>query len=311
MTPNKITILITGSQGMVGRNLAQTLQEHYHLLTPPRNTLDLLDRQAVDAYLNDHKPDIIVHCAGKVGGIQANIAEPTKFLTDNTQMGQNIILAARDAGIERLLNLGSSCMYPKDQDTPLSEAELLSGYLEPTNEGYALAKIHNAKLCEYISREDSRFLYKTIIPCNLYGPHDSFDPKKSHLIPAAILKTHIAKQNDQPNIEVWGDGNARREFMFVGDLCEFILSALPKISSLPDYINVGLGYDYSINEYYEAICKVIGYTGALQHNLDKPVGMKRKLLNVASAKNWGWKAPTNLEEGISMTYQYYLDYEKK
>ncbi|RMG25400.1 MAG: GDP-L-fucose synthase [Methanobacteriota archaeon] len=304
----KLRVLLTGASGMVGRNLLEHPDiGQFKLLTPPRAELDLLDFNSVYEYLREHRPDIVLHAAGKVGGIQANIREPVKYLTDNLDMGRNIVLASRKTGIKRLLNLGSSCMYPRDRRDPLSEDMILKGELEPTNEGYALAKIVVARLCEYIMREDGSFQYKTLIPCNLYGRHDKFNPKHSHLVPAIIYKIHHAMQEGATNIEIWGDGMARREFMYAGDFADALVHALREFDSLPSYMNIGVGQDYSINEYYRVAAEVMGFNGRFVHNLEKPVGMKRKLLDISQQKGWGWMPKTTLHEGIAQTYQYFLE----
>jgi GDP-L-fucose synthase len=268
--------------------------------------LDLRDISAVKAFLQANKPEMVIHAAGKVGGIQANIREPVSFLVDNLDMGRNIVTAAHQAGIKRLINLGSSCMYPRNHDEPLQEEMVLKGELEPTNEGYALAKVVTARLCDYIAREDATYQYKTLIPCNIYGRYDKFDPAHSHLVPAIIHKVHQAKQNGQESVEIWGDGTARREFMYAGDLSDAIMRAVSNFDTLPSYMNVGLGHDHTINEYYQAAAEVMGYTGGFAHDLSKPVGMARKLVSVEKQKNWGWSARHSLREGIEQTYNYYL-----
>lgn len=304
---SKIKVLLTGGSGMVGSNVL----EHpgigeFDVLSPRRSELDICDFAAVQAYLRKHKPDIVIHAAGKVGGIQANMREPVGFLMDNLDMGRNIVWASRKAGIRRLINLGSSCMYPRNHNEPLLEEMVLKGELEPTNEGYALAKVVTARLCKYLMCEDPSYQYKTLIPCNIYGRYDKFDPVHSHLVPAIIHKMHQAKQSGQQAVEIWGDGTARREFMYAGDLADAIVRAIRVFDSLPSLMNVGLGYDYTIKEYYEVASSVIGYTGIFVHDLDKPVGMSRKLLDVARQQAWGWKAWSNLHEGIEKTYEYYL-----
>ena len=304
---NKTRILLTGGGGMVGRNLLEhpSIGE-FEVLAPRSSELDLCDFNAVETYLRKHQPDMVIHAAGKVGGIQANMREPVGFLLENLDMGRNIVWASRQAGIKRLLNLGSSCMYPRNHAEPLREEMVLKGELEPTNEGYALAKVVTARLCEYIMREDSSYQYKTLIPCNIYGRHDKFDPAHSHLVPAIIHKIHQAKQSGQQTVEIWGDGTVRREFMYAGDLADAVLRAINKFDSLPAYMNIGLGHDYSINEYYQAAAEVIGYTGGFVHDLSKPVGMARKLVSVERQKAWGWTARLDLREGIENTYIFYL-----
>lgn len=305
---NKIKILLTGGGGMVGRNLLDhPAISEFDVLAPRSSELDLRDFAAVQAYLLKTKPDMVIHAAGKVGGIQANMREPVGFLMENLDMGRNIVWAAHQAGIKRLINLGSSCMYPRNHNEPLSEEMVLKGELEPTNEGYALAKVVTARLCEYIMREDASFQYKTLIPCNLYGRHDKFDPVHSHLIPAIIHKVYQAKQAGQTSVEIWGDGTARREFMYAGDLADAMVRAIKEFDSLPALMNIGLGYDYTINEYYQAAAEVMGYTGGFSHDLSKPVGMARKLVNVGRQKAWGWVSRHDLQDGIMNTYAYYLN----
>ncbi len=298
-------ILITGSGGMVGQNILEHRQaSHYEFLTPNRSELNLLDASKVKKYLAENKPDMIIHAAGVVGGIQANIAEPVRFLVDNMQMGLNMLTAAKDAEITRFMNLSSSCMYPRDAQNPLAEELILKGELEPTNEGYALAKVASTRLCEYIHREDSDYLYKTVIPCNLYGRHDKFDPKHSHMIPAVMRKIFEAKQAGLQEIDIWGDGLARREFMYAGDLADFVYYAIQNFEAMPQNINVGLGHDYTINEYYAEIAKVVGFEGEFVHDLTKPTGMKQKLIDDTKLKAFGWRYTTSLEDGLKQTFEY-------
>ncbi|RAZ49857.1 GDP-L-fucose synthase family protein [Campylobacter hyointestinalis] len=300
-------ILITGSNGMVGRNMVEfEKSKDYVLLTPSSRDLNLLNRKLVDNYIKETKPDIVIHCAGRVGGIQANLANPVSFLVENTQIGLNIIMGSYENGIKKFINMSSSCMYPKDAINPLKEELILKGELEPTNEGYAIAKTTSTRLCEYINRENKEFQYKTIIPCNLYGRYDKFDSKHSHMLPAVIKKIHEAKVNNQNIVEIWGNGEARREFMYVEDLADFTYFALENYEKMPQNINVGLGHDYTINEYYKAIAEVIGYKGKFTHDLLKPVGMRQKLIDDTKLKKFGWKYKTSLKDGIQKTYEYYL-----
>lgn len=299
------TVLITGSTGMVGRNAADKLIEKgFNVLAPTRNELDLIDSIEVLRYFKSNKIDIVIHAAGLVGGIQANIEKPFSFLFVNGQIALNVINASIESGIERLINLGSSCMYPKDCQDELTEDLILTGPLEPTNEGYAIAKIMASKLCDFAQKEFG-FNYKTLIPCNLYGKYDNFHPLKSHMIPAAIRKVHEASKING-SIEIWGTGEARREFMFAEDLIDFIVWSLDNYNKLPNLINVGLGYDYSIKEYYQAIAEVIGYNADFTYDLSKPEGMKRKLCSIQKQSSLGWKPKHSLKEGILKTYQYYL-----
>ncbi len=304
---SKKKIVLTGGGGMVGRNLLEhPAIGEFEVLAPRSGELDLRDFNAVQAYLHEHQPDMVIHAAGKVGGIQANMREPVGFLLENLDMGRNIVWASRQAGVRHLLNLGSSCMYPRNHNEPLGEEMVLKGELEPTNEGYALAKVVTARLCEYIMREDASYQYKTLIPCNLFGRHDKFDPAHSHLIPAIIHKVHQAKQNGQESVEIWGDGTARREFMYSGDLADALVRAIKEFEALPAMMNIGLGHDYTINEYYQAAADVMGYKGTFIHDLSKPVGMARKLVSVERQQAWGWRAQNELRSGIEKTYEYYL-----
>jgi len=300
-------ILLTGANGMVGKNILEVSGKYSHeFLSPSSAELNLLDGNAVNQYISTHKPDMVIHAAGIVGGIQANMANPVQFLVDNMQMGLNILTAAKDCGITNFLNLSSSCMYPRDALNPLGEDLILKGELEPTNEGYALAKITSTRLCEYICKENPALLYKTIIPCNLYGFFDKFSPENSHMIPAVIRKIDDAKKNNLNEIDIWGDGEARREFMFAEDLADFIFYAIKHFDKMPQNLNVGLGTDFAINEYYQAVASVIGYEGTFKHDLSKPVGMKQKLINDQKLKEFGWHYKTELEAGIQKTYQFYL-----
>lgn len=304
-------VMVTGATGMVGRNLVDRLscKEGITLLTPDRGDVDLLDQQAVLSYMKSEAPDFVYHLAAKVGGIGANLNEPVEFLSENILTGMHVILAARDAGVSQLINLGSSCMYPKDR-ARLQEEDILTGALEPTNEGYALAKISAALLCRYIHKKEG-LQYKTLIPCNLYGKYDHFDPERSHMVPAVIRKLHLAKQDGELEVAIWGDGKSRREFMYVDDLVDFLLLAFERIEELPELLNVGLGYDYSIDEYYQVGAEIVDFDGNFSHDLDKPAGMRRKLMDVSKAHAFGWEAKTSLQDGMSKTYQFYLETEER
>lgn len=299
-------ILITGANGMVGRNLTEQAQIAKHqLLTPSRKELDLSNRAGVSAWMGKNSPDMVIHCAGRVGGIQANMRAPTDFLLENLEMGNNVVMAAAEAKVPRLINMGSSCMYPRGHQDPLKEEMILTGELEPTNEGYALAKIVTQRLCSYVKKQFG-FDYKTLVPCNLYGRFDKFDPAHSHMVPAVIHKLFEAKKNGVGQVEIWGSGEARREFLYAGDLADFVAVAIEKFDQLPELLNVGLGYDYSVNEYYKAAAEVVGYQGEFTHDLSKPVGMARKLVSVEKLEKFGWRAPTDLKTGLQKTLEFYL-----
>lgn len=305
-TVMKARILLTGGSGMVGRNLLEHPRApQWDFIAPSSDEVNLVDFDATRRFFADVRPDLVIHAAGKVGGIQANIAQPVEFLVENTDMGRNVVLAARDAGVQHLLNLGSSCMYPRNAPSPLTENMVLTGELEPTNEGYGLAKIYTARLCQYIAREAPQFAYKTLIPCNLYGRYDKFDPTQSHLIPAVIDKIHRAKEQGRDEVEIWGDGTARREFMYAGDLADAIFHMLGRFSRLPNLCNIGLGYDRSIEEYYAVVADVIGWRGRFVHDLSRPVGMGQKLVETSWQVELGWSPRTELRAGIALAYDYY------
>src|SRR5450830_549510 len=304
-------ILLTGGGGMVGSNFL----EHpdigdFEVIAPRSRELNLLDYAAVETYVKAVAPDMVIHAAGRVGGIQANLREPVLFLVENMDMGRNVVLAARAAEVGKLLNLGSSCMYPRNAPNPLREDVVLQGELEPTNEGYAIAKVVVARLCDYITRETPEFQYKTLIPCNIYGRHDKFDPSHSHLVAAIIQKLVKAKLEGNSTVDIWGDGLVRREFMYAGDLADALIEAVRRFDYLPQAMNVGVGTDFTINEYYTAVSEVVGFAGHFEHDLTKPVGMKQKLVSTQLLADWGWTAKTALKEGIAQTYEYFLSTQK-
>jgi GDP-L-fucose synthase len=302
-----VKLLITGAQGMVGRNLQENSGlSNYEILIPARKEMNLSSRESVHTFLKLHRPDFIIHAAGRVGGIQANIKHPVEFLVENIDINRNLIGTAYELGIKNLLNLGSSCMYPRDGENPLKESMVLQGELEPTNEGYALAKVMGQRLCTYVMKEDPKFNYKTLIPCNLYGRYDKFSPEHSHLVPAVVRKLHEAKLRGSAEVDIWGDGLARREFMYAGDLADCIIRCIENFEDLPELMNVGPGVDHTVNEYYAAVAEVIGYKGTFIHDLSKPVGMKRKLVSVEVLEKWGWKSKTSLSQGIAKAYEYFL-----
>jgi len=308
----KKKIYLSGGNGMVGRNIINHIEsKNYKILSPKSSDLNLLNYNETKNFITKNKPDIIIHTAGVVGGIEANINNPVKFLVENTQIGLNILTASKEMKIKNFINLGSSCMYPHNSNNSLSEEQILSGKLESTNEGYALAKICITKLCEYLNSEDNSLLYKTIIPCNLYGKYDNFDNNSSHMIPAVIKKIHEAKKNKLQFVDIWGDGHARREFMYASDLADFIYFAIKNFYKMPQNINVGIGEDHSINDYYKKIANIIGFKGKFINDLSKPIGMKKKLINNQKLIEFGWKHKTSLEDGIKRTYEYFLKVEEK
>ncbi len=300
------TIWIAGETGMVGRAIHRRLdKEECKIISAPHSDLDLRDRQKIYQWLGDNKPDIVVMAAAKVGGIGANMAEPAVFLHDNLAMAQNVIHGAFQAGVEKLLYLGSSCIYPKMADQPIKEEALLTGSLEPTNEGYALAKIAGLKLCQSYRRQyGCDFI--SAMPTNLYGPHDHFDFEKSHVIPAMILKIHQAKMNAQDKVVLWGSGKPLREFLYVDDLADALIHLLKNYSDeMP--INIGSGEEISIHDLAKLICDVVGFEGKIELDVTKPDGTPRKLLDSTKLHNLGWKAKTPLKQGVSKTYQWFLE----
>lgn len=304
-------ILVTGSHGLVGHNVVDNAEINQNeLLTPNSAELNLLDFKVVYGYLKINKPDLIIHCAGKVGGIQANSKDMYGFFTENIIMGIHLVKAAKDNEIKKIINLSSSCAYPRDYGAPLKEDDILKGALEPTNEGYALAKLSVLKMCEYISNECPGYQYKTLIPCNLYGKWDKFGEENAHMIPSIINKLYRAREQGEDSVPIWGDGNARREFMYAGDLADCIAFTIRNWDRIPSRMNVGLGYDYAVNEYYDKIKNIVGYKGTFTHDLSKPTGMKQKLLDVSRASALGWKAKTSLEEGVRRTFDYFLEGER-
>lgn len=299
-------ILLTGAYGMVGHNIAAHPEaSQFEILMPTHQELDLIDYNSVRKYLHKFKPDLIIHAAGKVGGIVANNGHNFDYFYPNLKMGENLVIAAYAEKITRFLNLASSCMYPKDANKKLTEDMILSGMLEPTNEGYALAKIAITKLCKYITEKDSNYYFKTLIPCNLYGKWDKFETERAHMIPAVIARVYKAQRENAKHIEMWGDGTARREFMYAGDLADCIWTAVKNFAELPPIMNVGLGKDYSVKEYYKIICEIIGYSGEIVCDLTKPIGMKNKLVDTSLQTKFGWTPKTDLKDGIKETVEYY------
>lgn len=301
-------VVITGANGM----LATSIREHWIAVRPhdeivgvTRADADLRDKAATHALLARLRPDSIIHCAAKVGGIAANVANPTEFLLDNLLLDSAVIGGAIDVGIDKLVYIGSSCMYPRDYRQPLVETDILAAPLEPTNEGYAIAKIAGAKLSEYASRELG-MTYRTIIPSNLYGPKDDYNSGRSHLIAAAVSKVHAAKQSGASTVEIWGDGTARREFTYVGDLAKWMVVAFGGMEQWPSVLNVGCGYDRTVTEFYELAKDVVGYTGQFVYDTTKPTGMHQKLMDSTVARSLGWDPTTELHYGISHAYEVFL-----
>jgi GDP-L-fucose synthase len=300
-------ILLTGATGMVGRNVLDHVAAAAHdMIAPRRSELDLLSQTAVREFIGDVRPDAVIHAAGTVGGIQANIREMARFMVENVDMGRNVILGAFDAGVAKLINLGSSCMYPRDCGDLLTEDMLLSGALEPTNEGYAIAKNFTARLCHYLNRENPGLKYRTLIPCNLYGRWDHYgDIERSHLMAAIVTKVEDAIRTRQQEITIWGTGTARREFLYASDLADCVFWSLEHIENIPYFLNCGSGVDHTVTEYYEAVASAARYTGRFVYDRSKPDGMQRKLMDVSKLALLGWTAKTDLKTGIGQTLEFY------
>ena len=299
-------IFVAGHRGMVGSALVRRLQAggYAHVLTASRQELDLLDQRAVHEWLQAHKPDYLFIAAAKVGGIQANNVYRADFLYQNLMIEGNLIHGAHLAGVQRLMFLGSSCIYPKLAPQPLREDSLLTGPLEPTNEPYAIAKIAGIKLCESYNRQYGR-QYVSAMPTNLYGPNDNYDLNNSHVLPALIRKAHEAKARGNHELVVWGTGTPLREFLYVDDLADACVHLME--SGADDVlVNVGVGEDVSIRQLAELVCEVVGFDGQLVFDTSKPDGTPRKLMDVSLLASRGWRASTGLREGIALAYADFL-----
>jgi nucleoside-diphosphate-sugar epimerase len=298
-------VLVTGANGMLGRTVTNTLTKfNYEVIGLTRREVDLTDSIATKKILERHSPDSIVHCAALVGGIQANILGGGKFLLQNLAIDNSLLTAAKELEVKDLVYIGSSCMYPANRDSALTEDQILTGPLEKTNENYALAKIIGSRMVESIALEFD-LNWRTFIASNLYGPYDHFGSNKSHLLPAIITKAINAK-NVKGKIEMWGDGKPRREFTYVEDFSDWIAASINKLATLPQNLNLGSGTDHTVHEFYSMVLKVINYQADVVPNLDKPNGNMRKLLDSSKARSAGWNPKTSIEEGISETISWYL-----
>ena len=308
-------IYLAGHRGMVGSAILRQLvgHEEHEIVTRTHAELDLTKQTAVRDFMQSEQPDVVILAAAKVGGIHANNTYPADFIYQNLMIECNVIHHAFEAGVARLLQLGSSCIYPRAVPQPMHEDALLTGTLEPTNEPYAIAKIAGIKLCESYNRQYG-VDYRSVMPTNLYGPEDNFHPENSHVLPALIGKFHEATHQNKAEVVIWGTGTPRREFLHVDDMAVaslFVLD-LPKVdydagtSPMLSHINVGSGTDVSILELAQMVAKIIGYSGQIVTDATKPDGAPRKLMDVTRLKSMGWEAKIALADGISETYSWFL-----
>ena len=316
----KQRIFIAGHNGMVGSALVRQLDKNpdVQLVVRNRSELNLLDQQAVQQFFKHERIDQVYLAAAKVGGIHANNEYPAEFIYENLMIEANIIHAAHKAGVQKLLFLGSSCIYPKLAEQPMTEAALLTGTLEPTNEPYAIAKIAGIKLCESYNRQYGRD-YRSVMPTNLYGENDNFHPQNSHVIPAMMRRFHKAKQAGDKQVEVWGSGKPMREFLHVNDMAAASVHVMnlandiyqANTQPMLSHINVGTGIDCTIRELAETMKKVVGFEGELVFDTTKPDGTPRKLMDVSRLKALGWQASISLEAGLTETYAWYLKHQSR
>lgn len=311
-------VYIAGHRGMVGSAIVRQLEKQadVKIITRTHQELDLINQQEVADFMASEQPDVVILAAAKVGGIHANNTYPAEFIYENLMMECNVIHQAFKAGVKRLLFLGSSCIYPKLAQQPMQESALLTGVLESTNEPYAVAKIAGIKLCESYNRQYG-VDYRSVMPTNLYGPNDNFHPDNSHVVPALIRRFHEAKQNNSPQVVIWGTGTPMREFLHVDDMAAaslFVLNLAADVyqantQSMLSHINVGTGIDVTIRELAETIAKVTGFQGGIIFDTTKPDGTPRKLMDVSRLANMGWRASISLEQGLQDAYAWFLAHQ--
>lgn len=300
-------IFVAGHKGMVGSAIVRELQKqgYTNILTKTKSELNLLDQKEVTDFFASQKPEYVFLAAAKVGGIEANRSQMADFTYENLQIQNNVIHNSYLNKVKRLVFLGSSCIYPKFAPQPIKEEYLLTGELEPTNYGYAIAKIAGVKMCNaYRAQYGCDFV--PVMPTNLYGINDNFDLKNSHVLPALLRKFHEAKVNNQTSVEVWGSGTPKREFLYVDDLAEACVFVMNN-EKIKDLTNIGFGSDVTILELANLVKKTVGYVGEIKFDKTKPDGTPRKCMDVSKINNFGWKAKTSLEEGLKLVYKWYLD----
>jgi GDP-L-fucose synthase len=304
------SVFVAGHRGLVGSAIVRYLEpkSEIELFTKTRKELDLRDRDSVERFLKAARPEVVVMAAAKVGGIQANYQFPVEFLLENLEIQNSVITASFLAGVKKVLFLGSSCIYPRLAPQPIPEDALLTGPLEATNEPYALAKIAGIKLCQAYGRQHG-VNFVSVMPTNIYGPHDNFDLQNSHVLAALLRKAHEAKVSGKPTIVVWGTGTPRREFLHSEDLADAVVFLIEHYDS-PEIINIGCGRDVTIRELAELVCEVVGFTGTLEFDSTKPDGTPRKLLDVSKLTKLGWQAKIPLRKGIESTYEWFLNNRK-
>src|ERR1041384_4126735 len=303
-------IWVAGHRGMVGSAITRYLEARGdNVIKADRTVVDLRNQIGVETWLKQNRPDAIIFAAAKVGGILANDSYPADFIYDNLAIETNVIHSAHNAGVDRLVFLGSSCIYPKFAPQPIKEESLLTGPLEPTNEWYAIAKIAGIKLCQAYRKQYGRH-YISVMPCNLYGPGDNFDPLTSHVLPALIRKFHEAKETGANEVVVWGTGTPLREFLHVDDLARAVVFCLDRYDGY-EHINCGAGYDISIRELAETVMKCVGYARKLVFDTTRPDGTPRKLMDSSRILGLGWKPEISLEDGIRDTYRWYLQNKQR
>lgn len=300
-------IYVAGHRGLVGSAIVRRLEKDGYLNIVKRShkELDLTRQAEVEIFFKKEKPEYVILAAAKVGGINANIRQPAEFLIENLKIQNNVIEESYKNSVKKLVFLGSSCIYPTEAEQPLKEEYILSGKLEPTNEGYAIAKIAGLKACEYYKKEHG-VNFVSVMPPNLYGINDNFDPNYSHIVAGLIRKMHEAKTQNLPFVEIWGSGNQYRELMYVDDFADALLFIIDKYNE-PEFINIGMGRDQTVKKIAETVKSIIDYKGELVFDTSKPDGMYRKVLDVTRINQLGWKSKIGIEEGIRLTYEWYLD----